>query len=85
MYIQKKNTLEDFFWIMSYMQVERTPDNGDSNRCKDAWFQASTVKEMRNVFFWVIMQWVEVIPYQHFGAKILDPWRWDWQVILKRQ
>jgi len=56
-------------------------------------FQASTMKQMRTAFFWVIAQWVVVIPYQHSGTKrmswnigkywIPDPCRWDWQVVLK--
>ena len=32
------------------------------------WFQASTIKCMRTVLFWIIMQWVVVISYQHFGT-----------------
>ena len=31
-------------------------------------FQASTTKEMKTAFFWVVTQGVVVILYQHFGT-----------------
>ena len=36
--------------------------------CVCVWYQASATKQMRTALFWVIMQWVVVISYRHFGT-----------------
>jgi hypothetical protein len=55
-----------------------------------AWCQASAGKWMNTALFWVITQRIVIISYRRFGtthlkgSRILDSWRWNWQVVPKR-
>jgi len=70
MYTQKDHAVEDFLNYVIHV------------RWKDTWWWWWQQLQRRAIsgfhcevdetaFFWVIMQWVEVILYQHFRAKIL--------------